>query len=230
MTTCDDLLNSFASALATKKPQNAFASTLVKLTAMTAMAQATPIVDVKRPRRAVRRTSADSGCKRVQLERGLYVVGVVISSLPQFLIPLIVRRLGPEVHLLLDILELPAGELGERLRLRLLPLEHALLVRPGLRAIHGALVRVLHDVTALEVVSIFGLLKDEVLGEVRGVVAHVQPRDVRVLSAVAVVAVAVADPPDAERLQLLRRQRLRRARIAERHVPGVFGDDGLYLK
>src|SRR4029078_9712433 len=71
----------------------------------------------------------------------------------------------------------PAGERGERLRLALVTVGQrpAILLRGG-TCISAAPV-VAQDVTPLEVLAIAGLLEDEVLGEVRAVVAEMQSRD-----------------------------------------------------
>src|SRR4029078_4803959 len=71
----------------------------------------------------------------------------------------------------------PAGERGERLRLALVTVGQrpAILLRGG-TCISAAPV-VAQDVTPLEVLAIAGLLEDEILREVRAVVAEMQPRD-----------------------------------------------------
>src|SRR4051812_8585556 len=105
MTTCDDLLNSFASAFATKKPQNASAGRAANIVTRAHATAATTTIEV-------RGAGAGAGAKASRF----------MSSLPQFLVPLVVARLGAEVHLLLDVLDLPSGEVGERLRFGLLTL------------------------------------------------------------------------------------------------------------
>src|SRR4029079_15106850 len=80
-------------------------------------------------------------------------------------------------RLLPDVLDLPAGERGERLRLALVTVGQrpAILLRGGTRI--SAAPVVAQDVTPLEVLPIASLLEDEVLREVRAVVAEMQPRD-----------------------------------------------------
>ena len=89
---------------------------------------------------------------------------------------------------------------------------------------------------ALEIRLVSGLLEDQVLGEVGVVVTHVQPRDEDLLRAsdrrdqpnpAGGIASRIADPPDAQPVQLLLRERIGRAGIAPSHIPRVLEEHGL---
>src|SRR6266481_4176552 len=115
-------------------------------------------------------------------------------------------------HLPPDLLEAPAREVGQVLRLFLLPRAQRHPVAPGLVTGRLAHPRMAQHVPALEVLAVGRLLEDEVLREMLRVVAHVEARDER------------ARPParHSELPELLRREGVGRARVAPPHVPRVL--------
>ena len=95
----------------------------------------------------------------------------------------------------------------------------------------GARPVVLQHVAALKVRAVRGLLEHEVIGKVRGVVAHVKPSDEHVNAAAParqVLAVPV-DPEHAELPQLGCRQRVGRARVTPAHVPRILEKHGAHV-
>ena len=98
------------------------------------------------------------------------------------------------MHLSAHFVDVPAGQLGHVARFVLLPLAQLTPVRGG-RAAVARLGGMMKDVARLELALIARLLKDEILGEVRAVVADVHPREEN--------AVVRPDPEHAELFQLL---------------------------
>ena len=104
--------------------------------------------------------------------------------LPPGLVDVFGRHLGTrlEVHAAADLVDVPAGQGGKRLRLPAPALGQRPAVVAGLCALRLALPRVAQDVAALEVLAVAGLLEDQVLGEVLAVVAHVEAGEEDVLA------------------------------------------------
>jgi hypothetical protein len=121
----------------------------------------------------------------------------------------------------------PSGQRREVARLLLLPLADFLAVPIADSASDRPRERVPDDVSPLEVLSVRRFLEDEVLGEVRLVVADVEARHEDVRSAAPRLGRFV-QPEDPERLQLLAREWIGGARIAPAHVPGVLEKDRLH--
>src|SRR6266542_4885088 len=144
---------------------------------------------------------------------------------PQAFPPVLRRRRLGDVHLLPHHADLPPGEARGVLRLLLLSRAQVAPVLPRRVARCRACPGVMEDVARLEVLRVAGLLKDEVLGEVRAVVADVQPRDERRRAA----ASLARPPPDAELAQLRVRERFGSARVAPLAVPGVLEEDRAHL-
>src|SRR5688572_4589569 len=100
------------------------------------------------------------------------------SLLPDLLPPVAVvdRRPGSGALLFADLVDVPAGQAGQRLRLALAAGRQIPAVVRGRRAGLAARPGVPQHVPALEVAPVAGLLEHEVLGEVGAVVADVQAR------------------------------------------------------
>src|SRR3954447_21287350 len=123
-------------------------------------------------------------CSQSFVQRSSLVVALVTrhsslvanTSAPQPAPPGNVLRHGRHSRLLPDILDLPARQRGERLRLALVPLRQraTVLLRGGTRI--AAVPVVAQRVPSLEVLPVTGLLKDEILRKMCAVVAHVKPR------------------------------------------------------
>src|SRR4051812_48379562 len=140
---------------------------------------------------------------------------------PHLLPPLgLLRRIGVAIgpaaaHPAADRGEVPTRERGQRLGLLRPALHNRATIRVVPLAGGLSLPGVAQHVARLEVGLIGRLLEDEILGEVLGVVAHVEPRDEGVLR-------ATLQPEDPQALELLGIQGIRGAGIAPAHVPCVF--------
>ena len=116
-----------------------------------------------------------------------------------------------------DVTDVPRGESCERLCLALAAVAecHPVAGRGLAGVVAGP--GVPEHIAALEVLAVGRLLEHQVLGEVVAVIARVEPGEEH-------LGAPVLDPVHAERLELIDRQRLRRAGVTPAHVPCVLGE------
>ena len=95
--------------------------------------------------------------------------------LPDLLPPFFIPAGGAEIHFLIDLLDVPAGETGEIFRLGPISGIKRLKISSGRVAFCFASPRVPENVPSLKVGAITGLLESQILREMRRIVAQVKP-------------------------------------------------------